>query len=264
MPGTGPRDHNPAMHATRLLRLAGADNVRDLGGLPAGQGRRTATGRLFRGELLPVLMEQDVELLIREVGLRSVVDLRTRDEVRHEPGRWLEHEVAWVNCPFRLGTLAPVPGPGADFLAAYLGFLEGGPHAVLLAAETLMDPDHQPALFHCAAGKDRTGVLSALLLDVLGVPHDVIADDYALTSAALSRVFDRLAKVEPYRRTLADAVVADHEPHAATMSAFLDALHRRHGGGEAWLLAQGIAPSLLARYRETMVVPADVEGHWTH
>jgi protein-tyrosine phosphatase len=245
------------MHATRVLRLAGADNVRDLGGLPAGPGRRTATGRIFRGELLPILVEQDVEILIREVGLRTVVDLRTRGEVRHEAGRWLEHEVAWVNCPFRLGKLAPVPGPGADFVSAYLGFLEGGPGAVVLAVETLIDPDNQPALFHCAAGKDRTGVLSALLLDVLGVPHDVIAEDYALTSLALPQVFGRLVEIEPYRRSLADAVVADHEPHAATMSAFLEALHRRHGGGEAWLLAQGIAPSLVARYREMMVVQED-------
>jgi protein-tyrosine phosphatase len=243
------------MHTTRVLRLAGADNVRDLGGLPAGPGHHTATGRILRGELLPTLLEQDVEILIREVGLRTVVDLRTRGEVRHQAGRWLEHDVAWVNCPFRLGGLAPVPGPGADFVAAYLSFLEGGPRAVLLAAETLMNPDHHPGLFHCAAGKDRTGVLSALLLDVLGVPHEVIAEDYALTSLTLARVFDRLVQIEPYRRTLADAVVADHEPHAATMRAFLEALHRRHGGSEAWLLGQGIAPSLLERYRETMVVP---------
>jgi hypothetical protein len=257
-------DHNFAMHATRVLRLAGADNVRDLGGLPVGPGRRTAAGRIFRGELLPVLLEQDVEILIREVGLRTVVDLRTRGEVRHEAGRWLEHEVGWVNCPFRLGTLAPVPGPGADFVAAYMGFLEGGPRAVLLAVETLMNPDNQPALFHCAAGKDRTGVLTALLLDVLGVPHDVIAEDYALSSLALSRVFDRLAEIEPYRRTLADAVVADHEPHAATMSAFLEALHRRHGGSEAWLLAHGVAPSALARYRDAMVGPAGAPDDATH
>jgi protein tyrosine/serine phosphatase len=249
-----------AGHGPRVLRLAGADNVRDLGGLPAGDGRRTRSGRIFRGELLPSLVEDDVEILIREVGLRSVVDLRSRGEVRHEPGRWLEHDVAWINCPFRLGKLAPVPGPGADYVAAYFGFLEGGPRAVLLAVETLMEPAGHPALFHCAAGKDRTGVLSALLLDVLGVPHEVIAEDYAFTSMALTQVLERLQEIEPYRASLAGSVAADHEPHAATMTAFLHELDRRHGGSEAWLVANGLAPSLVERFREAMLLPPAGSG----
>lgn len=246
-----PRDG--ASHDARVLRLAGADNVRDLGGLPAAGGRNTQKGRIFRGELLPSLVEEDVQILIRDVGLRSVVDLRTRGEIRHEPGSWLEHDVVWINCPFRLGRLAPVPGPGADFVAAYLGFLDGGPRPILLAARSLMDPDLHPALFHCAAGKDRTGVLSALLLDVLGVPRAVIAEDYALTSVGLARVLDRLGGIAPYRDTLTGAVAADHEPHAATMTAFLDEVDRRHGGAETWLRANGLEASLIGRFREAML-----------
>src|SRR4051794_26072037 len=107
----------PDPDCVRAIRLVGADNVRDLGGLPTVNGRPTQTGRIFRGELLPSLLEEDVQILIRRVGLRSVVDLRSRGEVRHEPGSWLEHEVAWVNAPFRLGGFGPVPGPGADHVA---------------------------------------------------------------------------------------------------------------------------------------------------
>jgi hypothetical protein len=236
-----------------VLRLAGADNVRDLGGLPAAGGAQTRSGRIYRGELLPALMEEDVEILIREIGLRTVVDLRSRSEVRHEAGRWLEHDVAWVNCPFRLGRLAAVPGAGTDYLAAYLGFLEAGPRAVVLAVETLMTPEGHPALFHCAAGKDRTGVLSALLLDVLGVPHEVIAEDYAYTALALSQVLERLQQIEPYRANLAGSVAADHEPHATTMTAFLHELQRRHGGSEAWLVAEGVDPAVVTRFREAML-----------
>jgi protein-tyrosine phosphatase len=240
-----------------MMRLAGADNVRDLGGLPAAGDRRTRPGRIFRGELLPSLVEEDVEILIREVGLRTVVDLRTRSEVRHGAGGWMEHGVAWVNAPFKLGKLAPIPGPGADYIAAYLGFLEGRPRAVVLAAETLMRPGSHPALFHCAAGKDRTGVLSALLLDVLGVPHEVIAEDYELTSLGLPQVLERLQGIEPYSAGLAGSVPADHAPQAATMDAFLRELHRRHGGSEPWLVDHGVAPELIGGFREAMLAPGD-------
>jgi protein-tyrosine phosphatase len=237
----------------RALRLAGADNVRDLGGLPTTDGRVTRRGRVFRGELLPSLLEEDVQILIRRVGLRSVVDLRTRGEVRHEPGRWLEHEVAWINAPFRLGEFGPVPAPGADYVAGYMGFLSGGPASILLAARTLMDPAAQPALFHCAAGKDRTGVLCGLLLDVLGVRRAAIADDYAMTAAGLPRVFGRLVEIEPYRQTLAGADPADHEPYAATMLGFLEAVDRRYGGAEAWLLEHGLEPEVIEGFRSAML-----------
>jgi protein-tyrosine phosphatase len=237
----------------RVLRLAGADNVRDLGGLPTADGRVTRRGRIFRGELLPSLLEEDVELLVRRVGLRTVVDLRSRGEVRHEAGRWLEHDVAWVNAPFRLGKFGPVPGPGADYVAGYLGFLAGGPAAVALAARTLMDPEAQPALFHCAAGKDRTGVLCALVLDVLGVTREAIADDYAMTAAGLPGVFRRLVGIEPYRRTLAGADAADHEPLGPTIVAFLDAVDERLGGAEAWLLAHGVEPDTIEDFRSVML-----------
>jgi len=242
----------------RVLRLAGADNVRDLGGLPTTAGQETRRGRIFRGELLPSLLEDDVEVLIGRVGLRTVVDLRTKGEVRHEPGRWLEHEVAWVNCPFRLGEFGPVPGPGADYVAGYMGFLSGGPRQILLAVRALMDPEAQPALFHCAAGKDRTGVLCGLLLDTLGVERRAIAADYAMTAAALPQVFGRLVGIEPYRDTLAGAVPSDHEPHAATMLAFLDEIDRVHGGTEAWLVEQGLEPEVIERFRATMIAPREL------
>jgi hypothetical protein len=246
-----------ARQDARVLRLAGADNVRDLGGLPTTDGRSTRAGRIFRGELLPSLLEADVEVLIGRVGLRTVVDLRTKGEVRHEPGRWLEHEVAWINCPFRLGELGAVPGPEADYVSGYLGFLTAGPRQIMLAVRALMDPDAQPALFHCAVGKDRTGVLCGLLLDVLGVDRTAIAADYAMTAANLPQVFGRLAAIEPYRSSLAGAVIADHEPHAATMLGFLDAVDRVHGGTEAWLLGQGLEAAAIDRFRTTMIADPD-------
>jgi protein tyrosine/serine phosphatase len=244
----------PAARDARVLPLAGADNVRDLGRLPTLDGRRTRLGRLYRGELLSALVDADVELLIGQAGLRTVIDLRSREEVRDTLGNWLEHEVAWVHCPFRLGKLAPMPGPGANYVAAYLSFLEADPAPVLLAARTLMSPESHPALFHCAAGKDRTGVLSALLLDVLGVHRSAIAEDYAMTSEGLPRVLERLVAMKPYRRMLEGTVPSDHEARAENMIAFLQALDERHGGAEAWLAHHGLSPDVVARFRDAMLV----------
>jgi protein-tyrosine phosphatase len=250
MSGSGPT--SPAGDS-RVVLLAGADNVRDLGGLQTRDGRWTRRGRLFRGELIPELLDADVDVLVAEVGLRSVVDLRTRGEVRHHPGRWLEHGVAWINCPFRLGRFGPVPGPGADYVTAYFGSLEAGPAAVLLAVRALIDPGAHPALFHCAAGKDRTGVLSALLLDLLGVAPRAIAEDYAMTTGGLARVLERLSGLEPYRENLKDASAADHEALASTMVDFVDELGRRHGGAEGWLRSRGITSEAIDGFRVAML-----------
>jgi protein tyrosine/serine phosphatase len=166
---------------------------------------------------------------------------------------WAEHEVAWIHCPFRLGKLAPVPGPGADYVAAYLSFLEADSRPVVLAARTLMSPDSHPALFHCAAGKDRTGVLSALLLDVLGVRRSAIAEDYAMTSRALPRVLERLVAMEPYRAMLEGTLPSEHDARAENMVAFLEALDQRLGGAEAWLVGNGLSPEVITGFREAML-----------
>jgi hypothetical protein len=236
-----------------VLRLAGGDNVRDLGGLETRDGRHTRGGRLFRGALLASLVGADVELLIDRVGLRTVVDLRSSLEIAHAPGSWSEHGVEWINCPFRLGRRAALPGPGVDNVAAYMGFLDADHEPVVVAARRLMDPSSHPALFHCAAGKDRTGVLSALLLDVLGVQRQAIADDYALTTEALPRVLERLGALEPYRAMLAGTTAADHEPRAEDLIGFLQLLDERHGGAEEWLLGHGLAAGVIERFRSAVL-----------
>ena len=244
----------PTACADRFVALAGADNVRDLGGLPARDGARTRRGRLLRGELTPFLTEPDVELLVTDRGLRTVVDLRAATEVREAPGGWTERGVSTVHCPLPLGGAAPIPGLDVELVAVYLGFLERDPAPLLAALDVLLDPGRHPALVHCAAGKDRTGVVSAILLALLGVPRPVIAADFALTATRIDRVFDRLSASAFYRQRLAEVSDATRAAEPATILAFLAAVDERHGGLERWLTAHRIDAATLERFRAALLV----------
>jgi protein-tyrosine phosphatase len=240
----------------RIIPLAGAHNARDLGGLPTGDGRTTAFGRLLRAEFTDLVAEGDLDLLVHRIGLRTVVDLRRRGAARHESVPWHEHGVMWVNCPFGLGRGAAVANAGADFVEVYLGYLETDPATVVNAVETLLDPANHPAMLHCAAGKDRTGVLAALLLDVLGVGHAAIAEDYAMSAGAVAPVLARLSAQAPYREMLRDYDVAAHMPDPDVMLAFLRRLQDTHGGARGWLLGHGVDGRWLDAFAESMLSSA--------
>lgn len=240
---------------SRLLRLAGADNARDLGGLPTASGALTRRGRLFRAALMPELLPQDVDLLVTRVGLRTVVDLRSAAEAKAVPLAWHEHDIRWVHCPVYIGRARPVGAPHLDYAAGYREYLTIDPEPVLRAVRTLIDSEAQPALFHCAAGKDRTGVVAALLLDVLGVPAQTIAEDYALTLDALPAILRRLSAL-PLYRSLRGTKLQDHVPEAQTMLRFLRSLHDELGGAAAWLQGHGVSPEAIHAFRAEMLQPA--------
>jgi protein-tyrosine phosphatase len=237
----------------RVIQLEGSHNARDLGGLPTEDGRVTARGRLVRAEFTALVEPGDVDVLIHKIGLKTVVDIRRPSETRHESAPWDEHGVRWHNFPFGLGRGAAVASAGADFPGVYLGYLEHDPATVAQAVATLLEPGNLPAMFHCAAGKDRTGVLSALLLDVLGVTHDAIADDYAMSADAVEPILARLSAQAPYRKMLQGYDVGEHMPHREHMLEFLARLHQRHGGTAEWLSAQRVDPTLIERFRAALL-----------
>ena len=239
--------------ATRVITLAGAHNVRDLGGLPTRDGGTTAFGRLIRAEFTDLVAGDDLARLFHEIGLRTVVDLRRRGEARHESVPWDRHGVRWVNCAFGLGRGAAVATAGARFVEVYLGYLDADPDTVVRAVDTLLDPAAHPAMLHCAAGKDRTGVLAALLLDVAGVEPEAIAEDYAMSATNLDRVLERLSRQPPYAEMLRDYDLAAHTPDANVMREFLRRLHERDGGASGWLRARGVTRQRLDAFRRSMI-----------
>jgi len=250
----------------RLVPLEGSFNFRDLGGYLGLDGRPTRWGRLFRSDALHELTDADVARL-RAMGLRTVVDLRTEREL-HASGRGpLEpepvsfHHLAVVQEGVR-GTVtaeaealaAPAP-PGDDLAERYLWYLDVGRGSLVEALTLLGDADRYPLVFHCAAGKDRTGVLAALVLELAGVEREVIVADYVITAERLQFIMDRWRSDPGFADRMAKVPASRFSVEAPTMEGFLDELAVRHGGARSWALEAGVPPEVLDRLVEQVLEP---------
>lgn len=230
----------------RVHRLEGSHNVRDLGGLFAAEGRVVRRGRIFRSDY-PAFADVDGGAAVRSLSLRSVVDLRRGSEVSSECVSWDDHGIHYSRCPL-------AAGGETSWHARYHSYLTHRPETVVEAVRHVTSLDAHPVLFHCAAGKDRTGVVAALVLSVLGVDADQIVADYVLTEAALEPILARLTVTSPYAEMLAGSTYDDQVPRVSHMRGFLAWLADQ-GGATAWLVANGLSPDHLATFEEGMLHP---------
>jgi protein-tyrosine phosphatase len=220
----------------RRLELEGAWNFRDLGGYRARDGRRVRWRRLFRADGLDRLTATDLRH-IEQLRLRTVIDLRTGDEVARGRIATPDGEVSWHHLPM-LDVLPPREHYDdwvrpAHVAAQYLGMISTGTGATTVGSflRLVCDPGRYPLVFHCFAGKDRTGILTALVLGLLGVADEDIAADYALSAAAMHRLLAWLraqyqegaAELVELESSSAAIVAAEPETMAEFLRQFRDA-----------------------------------------
>jgi protein-tyrosine phosphatase len=245
--------------------LDGAANARDLGGLPTADGRFTRPDRLIRSDNLQGLTPADVRELVDRHGVRAVADLRTEVEIALEGPGPMTHE---PQVAVRNFSLFPEAGQNTDVAAldddatpvlpwqgrrtdlgeseaanrgasgVYLRYLDDRADSVVATLRLIAGTDGA-TIVHCAAGKDRTGVVIALALAEVGVAREAIVDDYALSAERIEAIFDRLRASRTYVEDLANQSIDKHRPRAASMERLLDALDESYGGGPAWLRAHG-------------------------
>ena len=219
---------------SRTLEFEGCVNFRDLGGYRAADGRMVAWRTLFRADGLNKLSDSDVAQLA-DLGLTTVIDLRTRDEAEQRGSFPVDRvPVTYVGLPLTDVLPATEDLPDwreASYVASRYADMvsEGGP-MLTSAVQALAAGGALPAVLHCSAGKDRTGVLSALLLAFLGVDDETIVADYALSAAAMERLLERLKAEYPE----AEEAVQRYAPailHVVpeTMEQFLAGLRVRYG-----------------------------------
>lgn len=238
-----PVSSSPSSVSPRARLIAGSHNLRDLGGLVTRSGLTVREGKVFRSDY-PAFVEKS-PAAASELGLRTVIDLRRGTEVAVECVNWMRHGVAYERWPL-------IAGARSSWHARYAAYLLHRPESVVGAVRAVMRPAGHAVLFHCAAGKDRTGVVAALLLSVLDVADEDVIADYALSAASVPHVLARLKEIDLYAAMLQGDSVADQEPRAELMRDLLTWLDER-GGAEAWLLGQGVPLAELAAFREAML-----------
>lgn len=244
----------PAAEPRRNLAIPGTHNFRDLGGYGTSSGGRIRWRTLFRADSLHRLTPAGRSLLLGDYRLRTVIDLRSREEARVEPNALADAPgVNYIHLPY------PGASGGAgrprDLEGLYRGFLDHGRRWIAAVVTALATPHALPAVVHCTAGKDRTGVVAAVLLSVLGVSDDEIVQDYALSSILPE---DRLTEI---RRRAAEAgydlqwydLLLACRPEA--MAATLRYLNRRYGGAADYLRSAGVAEQTLVDLQQALVEP---------
>ncbi len=243
--------------STRLLPLTGAYNFRDLGGYRTVDGRSTRWGVLFRSDTLHELTTDDLAVLAG-LGLATVIDLRTAKEVgRLGRGPLAETAVHYLHASVLNsdgGEDRAAPTLGAtDVSARYLWYLDNGSPALADALTLLGDAARYPAVFHCQAGKDRTGVLAALVLGLLGVERRAIVEDYVLTAGRMELIIGRLRRDPVYGKRLDELPASAFTVAARSIEGFLDGVDERYGGPAAWARQAGVDDEHLAVLRATLL-----------
>ncbi|SDI81644.1 Protein tyrosine/serine phosphatase [Frankineae bacterium MT45] len=258
------------------IDLDGAVNVRDVGGMTTADGRQVRSGRLIRSDNLQDLSPKDLRLLVDELGVRAVSDLRTGHEVsaegpgpmNREPGVLIEHNSLFSEAgqntdaaaaedeadeidPVEAALTAPDPmllpwqirdskhdyaNRGA--VDVYWRYLLDRPDSIVASLRLIARTDGA-VIVHCAAGKDRTGVVVAMTLAALGVRPEQIVADFALTADRIELIFARLGASPTYVRDVADGEIDKHRPRAETMESLLLRLDQEMGGAAGWLATHG-------------------------
>ncbi|WP_456621953.1 tyrosine-protein phosphatase [Bradyrhizobium sp. P5_C12] len=223
---------SPARH----LALQGASNFRDLGGYPTIDGRTTRWRLIFRSNHLGQLTAADIEI-VRALGVRSAFDFRGLEE--RAAGVCVVNEIAVHSLPIEPTVVAALRAELARgtltapvaleiMRESYRNYVRHNTHSFRALFGHLLE-DRAPLVVHCTAGKDRTGFASALILHALGVPYDVIAEDYLLTNQFYRRDATAATELPDDVRNAIGSVEASY------LNAGFEAVHAEYGDLEAYL-----------------------------
>lgn len=250
--------------ADRHVRFEGCFNFRDIGGYIGHDGRAVRWSQYYRAARQDRMTEDDLAR-VRELSLRTQIDLRRIDELEDQgPGPLAELGARreWISVIPADGSrlLDERLGPGISG-ERYLNYLSFDSALWLRVFELIADPASYPVLVHCTAGKDRTGVTTALTLSVLGVDRATIEADYALTNDDVPRQLEFIApRIERERGPLSEAdrtrIREAMGVPADAIAGFLDGLDREYGGPLGYLRQIGVTEEMFESMRRLLLDPA--------
>ncbi len=228
------------------MYLQGTQNERDLGGMVTEDGRRIRKGLFLRTDALDKLTDDDVRLLRNGYKLTTIIDMRNEEERCEKPDRIVEG-AQYCHFPLFITSQA-----GITREEEQLKMIDGIPDMVMLyklvvssdtvseklgnALKTVIrnekDGRQQCTLFHCVAGKDRTGILAMLILGILGVSEEDIMEDYLLTNVtgiAIANAIARQVEQETGNADMAERVRAAYTADASFLQSAMDYIHDKYG-----------------------------------
>jgi protein-tyrosine phosphatase len=237
----------------RRLPIGETYNLRDVGGYPVTGGGTTVWGKLFRSDY-PKMNDAGRPELAR-LRLRIVVDLRAPSERAARPSEVDGLVGRTISQPFSVGELiGEDPSLGESLGTLYAAAVHQLGTQIAAVVSLLGEPGALPALVHCAAGKDRTGIIIGLILSAIGVPDATVAADYALTADYLTPDF--FAATDPAALPAGHTDITPlHRAHPAAMLDMLTTTRSLAGDVASYLTGHGVAPQNIERLRAALVDP---------
>ncbi|OAI44538.1 hypothetical protein AYO38_00120 [bacterium SCGC AG-212-C10] len=245
-----------------LRDLDGVHNFRAVAPYPLRGGGTIRANSIYRSGALELMTEADYAWLANDIGIRRVMDLRHPDEF----GEGVKHQLAELVCPL---SIFPETGTQQSIIAElnglygngpsperYLHYLQAGSHRFVESFQVLAEAETYPVLIHCTAGKDRTGVVVGMLMDILGASDEDIADEYGLSDASIERLISYLEStgrvLEGTREEIRDRLSTPPD----RMAGFIILLRKKYGSAEEYLLSHGLPTSAVDRIRTLLTVSA--------
>lgn len=274
----------------RRLEWEGCYNVRDLGGYPTQDGGQTRRKKLVRSDSLHTLTPEG-QAALREYGVRTIIDVRLPHELERDPSPFAPPATPghsgdgsgsgntptpslplplprYVNLPIHERELDPEVAPPVDPQTAYIIILEKSKaHIARIIKTVAASMDEGCVLVHCQGGKDRTGIIIALLLSLAGVSREVILEDYALSEAMLEHLYVQWAEEQKEQQEQQEQIKAlgntgtrPDKPkylqaRPETMNGVLDHLDTEYGGVDGYLQAAGVTQLEIEQIRYHLTVP---------
>ena len=244
----------------RSIEVGGTFNFRDFGGYTTSDGNEVSSGILFRSGSIDRVIESEAQRIQSELSIETIIDLRHPDELQDNDTRGPLVDLVPTRHMFSIINPKKTLLENRAELDILYGIGQSGPRyfAMLEASEplwkqivqTLINPDSYPILAHCTAGKDRTGIIAALLLDLAGVDQNTISIDYEMSSASVDQLFNYL--VESGRPPEGDVEVIKSRMLSPRkyMDDLLILLHETYGGAEGYIKNLGFSDTDISTIKE--------------
>lgn len=236
---------------SRHIAVAGAYNIRDLGGYRTPNGE-TAWRRILRSDGLHRIDAEGVSMLV-EAGVVTVIDLRHDTECATQPNPLAGHDAVRYHNVSLFADLAPTGTSSGDVLLdLYIKALDERGAAIAQVLTLIAEAQDGAVLFHCTAGKDRTGIIAALLLALAGVETTLILEDYALTATMIAPMVEELIAGARERGVDPEAFMPLLAAEPVTMERTIAHIQANYGSVEAYLAGIGLSGETVAKLKNRL------------